>query len=65
MARLLSNASQSILCMKANFIITPMIDLVAILREKIFRQPKLGKTPLAGEELSEKGTTKMGNMLLV
>lgn len=40
-----------------------MFDIISFIREKIFRQPKL--KPLAGEELSEKQTTKMGYFLLV
>jgi len=40
-----------------------MFDITSFVREKIFRRPKLG-TALAGEELSEKQTTKMGYFLL-
>jgi hypothetical protein len=40
-----------------------MFDIIAYIREKILRQPKL-VTPMAGEELSEKQTTKLGYFLL-
>lgn len=40
-----------------------MFDVTSFVREKIFRRPKLG-TALAGEELSEKQTTKLGYFLL-
>jgi hypothetical protein len=39
-----------------------MFDIVSFIRERIFRRPKL--VPLAGEELSEKQTTKLGYFLL-
>jgi hypothetical protein len=39
-----------------------MFDMVSLIREKIFRQPKIKVT--AGEELSEKQTTKLGYFLL-
>ena len=40
-----------------------MFDIVSYIREKIFRRPTLA-TPVAGEELSEKQTTKLGYFLL-
>ncbi|MDD5769928.1 MAG: hypothetical protein PHE25_03090 [Candidatus Gracilibacteria bacterium] len=40
-----------------------MFDIISFVREKIFRRPKLTKE-LAGEELSEKQTTKLGYFLL-
>lgn len=40
-----------------------MFDIISYIREKILRRPKL-VTPIAGEELSEKQTTKLGYFLL-
>lgn len=40
-----------------------MFDIVSFVRERILRMPKL-VAPLAGEELSEKQTTKLGYFLL-
>ena len=40
-----------------------MLDIVSLVREKIFRRPKLISI-IPGEELSEKQTTKLGNFLL-
>lgn len=41
-----------------------MFDIIGSIREKIFRRPSLTPKTLAGEELSEKQTTKMGYFLL-
>ena len=41
-----------------------MFDITSWIRETIFRRPKLAPS-LAGEELSEKQTTKLGYFLLV
>lgn len=35
------------------------MDITQLIREKIFRRPKLDITNRAGEELSEKQTTKL------
>ena len=40
-----------------------MADIIGTIREKIFRRPKIAS--LAGEELSEKQTTKWGYFLLI
>lgn len=40
-----------------------MFDIISYIREKILKRPKL-VTPIAGEELSEKQTTKLGYFLL-
>lgn len=40
-----------------------MFDIISFVREKIFRRPKLTQE-LAGEELTEKQTTKLGYFLL-
>lgn len=42
----------------------PMMDITQLIREKIFRRPKLNTINSAGEELSEKQTTKLGYFLL-
>lgn len=46
-----------------SFIAPTMFDITSFVRERIFRRPKLVPT-LAGEELSEKQTTKLGYFLL-
>jgi hypothetical protein len=40
-----------------------MFDIISYIREKILRRPRL-VTSIAGEELSEKKTTKLGYFLL-
>jgi hypothetical protein len=40
-----------------------MFDIISFVREKILRRPKI--KVMAGEELSEKQTTKMGYFLLI
>lgn len=40
-----------------------MFDIISYIREKILKQPKLVES-IAGEELSEKQTTKLGYFLL-
>ena len=41
-----------------------MFDITSLVREKIFRLPKINTTHSAGEELTEKQTTKLGYFLL-